>query len=566
MLEIVKTPAQEIGNTGFISRWLATDAPIEFWAQRKDNLISSVANNGGNFQINLSTANSIFYPVVGEFISLHAQGAYYIVQVLSKQSDSQYTIALSYNASTVFDYYVAHQKPVNYYVDIKLSINGIEQQYLAEFTPNINGLCKCDVSGYLQSYVNDDKRATVDGDVNVKETNQSGSFTFYIRENYIGNVNSSFVLNQNTWYYIKGARSIEKGSNVSEFVPNLSQQTEFLNYFEEPTCYVGLPFDISFIYSELLAGKSVQVIEEHYNSLNVMLSTQTRAIDSTQIGSVNSLVINVEAIESTCDYMKLRLITDDAQPPVVQDTWYITTAPFTPSKPMKFTKNGTDVTVSFYIPATKLGGIVPLPDVSLTPTTEKIIGTDYSTPFFQYMYQDPPRNFYELGISASEFSKFNKPTRFHCAIFMNKTYAVGFVDLDPAVITTKVAFMNAIKTALDSCVNSINTILNIAVDYLHTMNSNEEDRARSRVYIDHYYEDVGFLSMAYWYFEDFVLDVYPGTQTSYYPASDSGKVLYDFSTRFDYAKIKPDGNAEFATYNTLGCRIASFSDKTYSLV
>lgn len=459
MLEIVKTPAQEIGNTGFISRWLATDAPIEFWAQRKDNLISSVANNGGNFQINLSTANSIFYPIVGEFISLHAQGAYYIVQVLSKQSDSQYTIALSYNASTVFDYYVAHQKPVNYYVDIKLSINGIEQQNLAGFTPNFNGLCKCDISGYLQSYVNDDKRATVDGDVNVKEANQSGSFTFYIRENYIGNVNSSFVLNQNTWYYIKGARSIEKGSNVSEFVPNLSQQTEFLNYFEEPTCYVGLPFDISFIYSELLAGKSVQVIEEHYNSLNVMLSTQTRAIDSTQIGGVNSLVINVKAIEATCDYMKLRLITDDAQPPVVQDTWYITTAPFSPSTPLKFFKSGNNVTVSTSNnKAVSPLPILDLPDLSLIPTGARQ-ATYTGSQTIAALSSTPSRVVY-MYPSIESTTQLGVAGVLKVSIIATRASGLGCLATAqiaiPDTITTREAYKAKLKEVVTTCVNDLN--------------------------------------------------------------------------------------------------------------
>lgn len=371
MLEIIKTPAADIGTTGFTSRWLATDAPIEFWAQRKDNTIGSTADNGGKLQINLSSSNVNFYLQVGESIYLHStSGSFVSASVFSKQSDQQYTLTTPYSA-TAFDFYVAFQKSVNYFVDVKLTVNGVEQSYLADFTPDAYGLALCDVSGYLQSYVNDEKQ-TNSGQANVKELNQSGKFTFLIRENYIGNTSTGFVQEPHTWYFIKGTRSIEKGSNVSEFVPNLSAECQFLNYFESPTCYHGLPFDISFIYSELLAGKAVQVIEEHYNSSNDMISTKTINLDATQIEGVNSLLINTETLELNCKYMKLKMGTDNAQPPVVVNTWYITESPFSPSNPLKFVKDGNSVKVS--TSSRKAVSILPvlnLPDPVLTPVANR---------------------------------------------------------------------------------------------------------------------------------------------------------------------------------------------------
>lgn len=375
MLEITKTPEKAIQGTGYTSKWLATDSPIVFEVQRKDNNIATTVNDGGKARITLSTSNSLFYLSVGEFISVHdaVSGVSFITSVLTKHSDTDYTLNIAY-ANQQFSYYVAYQKPVNYFFDVKLTVNGVEQSATARFTPQLNGLAKCDISGYLQTYVSDEKTGTYI-DNNTAETNQSGNFTFAVSENYIGNTNTTYLVNNNIWYYVKAARSIEKGTNVAEFVPNLEAQAEFLNYFEEPTYWLGLPFDISFVYSELLAGKPVQLIEKHYNSLNVLLSTQTKDLDSNAIGYLNSAAIKAESIEPTCDYITLSLVTDDAQPPVVVDTWYITASPFSPSNPWTFVKTGTNVTATVnYAGAKKAVSPLPvldLPDISLIPITAK---------------------------------------------------------------------------------------------------------------------------------------------------------------------------------------------------
>ena len=172
-------------------------------------------------------------------------------------------------------------------------------------------------------------------------------------------------------------------------------------------------------------------------------------------------------------------------------------------------------------------------------------------PFWEGAYIRYPRSFYEIGISESEFLKFTNQTRFYCALFTNKNSAIGFVDLNPSVITSKVSFMNAIKSAFDASINSINT--GYGLTYLKSMNSNEENRARSRVYVSEKYANNGFVAMAYWYFGNFIFDVYPGTLTNYNYSTDTGKIMYNFIGDIDYAKIKTDGTVDFATYNNLGC-------------
>lgn len=460
MLEITKTPEKAIQGTGYTSKWLATDSPIVFEVQRKDNNIATTVNNGGKTRITLSTSNSLFYLSVGEFISIHdaVSGVSFITSVLTKHSDTDYTLNIAY-ASQQFSYYVAYQKPVNYFFEVKLNVNGVEQSATARFTPQLNGLAKCDISGYLQTYVSDDKVGTYSDDFTA-ETNQSGNFTFAVSENYIGNTNTTYLVNNNTWHYVKAARSIEKGTNVAEFVPNLEAQAEFLNYFEEPTYWIGLPFDISFVYSELLAGKPVQLIEKHYNSLNVLLSTQTKNVDAALIGKLVSAAIKAESIEPTCDYITLSLVTDDAQPPVVVDTWYITASPFSPSNPWTFVKTGTNVTATVNYAGTKKAvsplPVLDLPDISLIPITAKqatYIGNKSISALQQFnsRLKVTPQTYSFTQLSISGKIKATLVTT-----YAGDGYYSAMEIVVPNTVTTLSAFNALLLQLLQACATSIN--------------------------------------------------------------------------------------------------------------
>lgn len=367
MLSVTKTPESAIGTTGFISRWLATDAPIEFWAQRKDNLISASVSVAGLTRITISPDNSIFFPEVDEYITVHTTSGAYLIAKVTAVAGNNYTLDLAYNANLVFDFMVAHQKKVSYFVEVRLTVNGQVLANTLRFTPNLNGLVKCDVSGYLQSYVSDDKQGTTGITASIKESSQSGKFLFGIRENYVGAPSSSYTVLPNEWFYCKGTRSVEKGTNLVEFVPNLGAEAKFLNYFDRPLLYRGMPFDLSFIYSELLNGKSLQIVEEHYDASNTMISTSTRDISTEQEEGLNTLILDTVNLEPTCEYIKVKVVTDDANPPVVQDTWYITSFPWSPSRPLTFVKSGTSVHVTGY--HAHGSESVNVPDVGLIPSS-----------------------------------------------------------------------------------------------------------------------------------------------------------------------------------------------------
>lgn len=384
-IAILSTPETAIPSTTLTSKWVATDAPVIFNVQRIDNTIASKVLDAGKLKVTLTASpNTLLVPIANERIRLYdsvnknfvdamaydiaVDKTYFYISAIAGGVDGNYL------ESHTFDFYVRTAN-VGYFLNVALSLSaGVSQDAILRRTPNINGQCQIDVSGLLFPEVNDTKIGVYDK-VNTAETNQSGQFVLMIGENYDGALDNSLKPYGGEYHYIKAARSKEKGANMYEFVSNLEKPCQFLNYFGTPTHWLGLPFDISFVYSELLAGKSLQLQETHYNSENVQLSQSVTNINSDGLEFINSIHFEPSAIESTCSYVKLAIITDDAIPPVVENTWYITVSPFSPSNPMKFVKVGNVVTASVPYAGRKMPvsplPVLDLPNAALIPSVKK---------------------------------------------------------------------------------------------------------------------------------------------------------------------------------------------------
>lgn len=355
MIRIVGTPERAIPQTAYKSRWVATDAPVLFTLQRVDNVVESQSEGASTLTLSLGTApNKALYPLADTLIWLHASDTNTFVQAyVVNVSDATTSVSvraagqgypnLGVLKSHTYDFYVG-TNDVQYSIMTTLSVNGIERAVEIRRTPDAKGRCEIDLSGLLYSEVSDEKIGDYTT-VNVAEVNQSGEFTPYFREQYIGSANLSAIAG-GSYHYVKAVRSKEKGVNMSEFIPNVDKPCQILNYFGEPTHWLGLPFDVSFIYSELLTGVKLFALEEHYDSENKLLSTSRRDLNPNGLGRVNSLTVTPDGVEATCSRIRVVLDKDAVTPPVEPNVWYITDYPFSPSHPWKFEKTGDSVKVT----------------------------------------------------------------------------------------------------------------------------------------------------------------------------------------------------------------------------
>jgi hypothetical protein len=188
-----------------------------------------------------------------------------------------------------------------YYFEGRLTINDVVQTLTVIASPDTFGFADMDVSGILRIMTSLGKVGDY-STVLMKETNKSGKFTLEYRECWYGS-NEAYTSEGNTWYYAESVRSEEQGSNLYEYVATADRDVPFLNSFDQPVYFLGLPFDISFIMpAEVISDATVTI--NIYNSSNTLLDTITSVVSTADLkGFINSLDINPDTIPEGADHM-----------------------------------------------------------------------------------------------------------------------------------------------------------------------------------------------------------------------------------------------------------------------
>lgn len=181
------------------------------------------------------------------------------------------------------------------------------------YSPNPLGFTRADISSYLKSLVNanDDFKYDV---LNWRDINRAASFTIRYRE--VWDSGSSVWYDAPYPFYVTwSAKQLgdKYGGNMGEYVtfsnePNPELKAKWLTLFKEPTAWVGLPYDNSFILSEY-------VVDE-----NIKLRTTSLDINRQPIGaSSNLFLINNDAGYIIADDDSRLIIQEGALPPVSND-------------------------------------------------------------------------------------------------------------------------------------------------------------------------------------------------------------------------------------------------------
>jgi hypothetical protein len=271
-----------------ISRWNAAFNPIVFTYQRKDFEVTGVTinNANGNARIfvnadmsAISTAIATNQAVITNaaaqgitllnnqniYIYLNA-GPYKGVFSISDADSNSITINKPFTTSAtgfvnidmLRPYYkmltnITYVDPLTDSVETITSVN----------RPNNQGTTKADISNFLQSLLRA-KDTSNYTQTNFRDSNLSASYTIQYAEQYDdyttpGNtITSPFISIAAPYYVMYTARQIQSkySGNLAQYVPfPTSQQAKWVTDFIEPVYTNGYPFDISFIYSEALAGR-----------------------------------------------------------------------------------------------------------------------------------------------------------------------------------------------------------------------------------------------------------------------------------------------------------------------
>ncbi len=308
MMTIISDPSYSDGlSPETIIRWLATECPNVFRVQRKDYLVTASEQMASPACVSLDLGAE-YSGSIGNVISVYnaTNGAMYqgtVTGIASPATTIETDIPweAGFNASYLND----NTAKEGFYYEGKLTVNGVVQTLTVIASPDSFGIADLDVSGILRIMVSTTKVGTYTQLI-TPETTKSGRFTLAIRECWYGS-DEAYTEEGNTWYYAECIRSIEQGSNLHEFVATDNYEAPFLNSFESPVFFAGLPFDISFILP-VIAGASpaemMTVTIRRYSAANILLNTSVYEIDTTASeGRVNSLNIDPDSIEEAAAYL-----------------------------------------------------------------------------------------------------------------------------------------------------------------------------------------------------------------------------------------------------------------------
>jgi hypothetical protein len=276
---------------GNVSRWNAAFNPIIFTYQRKDFEVTSVVIDTatGNARVNVNadmsaienaiTANNAIISNAAAqgitllnfqtiYVYLNA-GPYVGTFVVNSANGNSMVINTPFTGTAVGFVNINMLKPY-YQVSTKITYVDPLTNAINTITsvnrPNNQGITQADISNFLQSLL----RAKDDSDysqINYRDANLSASYTIQYAEQYDdyqnpgATITSPYISIATPYYVMFTARQIQSknGGNLAEYVPFPTSTTlaKWVTDFSEPAYTNGYPFDISFIYSEALAGRQL---------------------------------------------------------------------------------------------------------------------------------------------------------------------------------------------------------------------------------------------------------------------------------------------------------------------
>jgi hypothetical protein len=164
----------------------------------------------------------------------------------------------------VFGYQsLTHAPGRKFITEITSGYDGASNVITATHAANLTGYCRADISKYLRTLLQpiDELDYTA---INYRDANISASYTVRYKEVADG-FDSGWSSAGDPFYVTYSAMQIgnKTGGNMQPYVtlPDAVQThpARFLNDFEIPRFYTDMPFDLSFIYSEKIAGQQIKL-------------------------------------------------------------------------------------------------------------------------------------------------------------------------------------------------------------------------------------------------------------------------------------------------------------------
>ena len=291
MITVVQDPS--ILVNGALSKWFPVHQPISFTLQRRDAEVRQRYKVGNEIHFRLSEMPTTVK--AGQSITYIRNS---VTVNLVVNSVTGLYIKVAFNPvvnSGVMGFINFTDALIGHYIETKVS-------YIdASLTKRTIGVVKTKTDSFGNSKVSvqellktrcENSNQFLYNSINKKQLNEGSGFILDTREGFNNRILA--YIPGNSFYFANGSKQLQEpnGYNMGEFVPKVNfSENKFLSVFNRPTYFVGYPFSLSFIYSDLLANFQIQSKEETKGINGTVIANTTDNLFTADRNNVNRLMI-----------------------------------------------------------------------------------------------------------------------------------------------------------------------------------------------------------------------------------------------------------------------------------
>jgi hypothetical protein len=316
----LSTPNKELMvGSNINSRWHAAFNPLVFTYQRQDFRVTDVQNINNNPCLYIREA------VTGlkkdDLVYVNA-GLYQGVFTVKSATDTTVTLDMPFISNSAGAGGLMNSDALRPYYKVVSEITYTDPETgtltTSEYrhSPNPrNGITEADYSGILRSLVTP-KCDSLYSDLNYNDPHLCATYSVRYREEWQDGPGGRWFQIPGDFYVTYSAMQVQSkwGSNMGKFVPFIQgSQALFVTDFKEPAYTPGYPFDIGFIYSEIMYDIPYYM---HITQLNINRKPMGDPIVhrlEKKVG-LNRLLLSKNKYDDNCWYLRLKIYGDNNGP------------------------------------------------------------------------------------------------------------------------------------------------------------------------------------------------------------------------------------------------------------
>jgi len=294
MITILNGPA--IAVNGNLSKWFPAHQPISFKLKREDAKVLQRYKIDNEIHFKMSSVPTSVK--AGQTIT-YVRNTVTVTLVINSIVGNYIKVPFTASFNTgVMGVMLFSDAYLGYHVETRVSYIDASLTYRTIGTLKTKtdsfGISKVSVQELLKTKLDNSNLFLYDK-INRKQLNEGSGFNIQVREIYNDYTSSwSSLSSNNANYFVNGSKQLQDPNNynMGEFVTKLNfAENKFLSVFSKPTYFVGYPFSLSFIYSDLLLNMQITRNEETFDLNNGTVATTVDNLISSDLRNVNRLML-----------------------------------------------------------------------------------------------------------------------------------------------------------------------------------------------------------------------------------------------------------------------------------